>query len=410
MTTTPMRRVLPLLLMVLLASAVSVASAVARADVPKLQVFASAHYHIYTNLTQAETVPFGRHMDAVYEAYGRRFAGFPARDNGPMPLYLFRSQHEYLDFLGGLGIHADHSGGMFFVTHRLRGLATFVDRDDPGTTYRVLQHEGFHQFAWRHLGPNVPMWLNEGIAQYFEDAPLVNGRLVTGVADLNRLSRLRHAARAGRTLPLEKLFGLTEQQWSKALHTDASQSSLLYAQSWSVVYFLIHGDNGKYRPAFINYLHRLSGGTPPDAAFRAAFGTTSTRPVELAWGAFVQHMEPPPLSAATAHMEFLATALRYYDDNGWDMPANLQTLQQQLRQVRFAVRKTDDGVETILDAADNTMYAFKRTGGDAAWFKLLEPSRNDLPPRITAPGLVPEPVVTWSRLADGSLRHQIEYR
>ncbi|MEL7089807.1 MAG: hypothetical protein AAGL98_15410, partial [Planctomycetota bacterium] len=32
----------------------------------ELRVFASHHYHIHTNLSREETVPYGRHMDAVF--------------------------------------------------------------------------------------------------------------------------------------------------------------------------------------------------------------------------------------------------------------------------------------------------------------------------------------------------------
>ena len=85
-------------------------------------------------------------------------------------------------------------------------------------------------------------------------------------------------------------------------------------------------------------------------------------------------------------------------------------MDQQLAQIRFAVRKVDQGVETILDSADGSLYAFERGNGAAGQFELLEPSRDDLPPRISAPGLVPTPMVTWSRSADGDLMHQIIYR
>ena len=139
-----------------------------------LQVFASHHYHIHTNLSREETVPFGRHMDAVFAQYERRFADYTERHAGLMPLYLFRHQDEYLDFMRHHGIDATGSGGMFFVTHSIRGLATWAHGHSRSQTLRTLQHEGFHQFAWNHLGPNLPTWMNEGLAQYFEDAVILD--------------------------------------------------------------------------------------------------------------------------------------------------------------------------------------------------------------------------------------------
>ncbi|MEM9754039.1 MAG: hypothetical protein AAF916_11740, partial [Planctomycetota bacterium] len=93
-------------------------SQVAKKSTPARHIFASRHYHIHTDLTREQTVPFGRHMDAVYDAYLRRFEGFTAQRHDPMPLYLFATEAEYQSFLTDLGIRGKHSGGMFFVNHR----------------------------------------------------------------------------------------------------------------------------------------------------------------------------------------------------------------------------------------------------------------------------------------------------
>ncbi len=412
MGATPMRgaRLIPGLWCVCLLAAAALPVPQALADAPKLQVFASDHYHIHTNLTKAETVPYGRHLDAVFKEYRRRFSGFIGREAGPMPVYLFRTQAEYLDFLGSLGIKARHSGGMFFVTHRARGLATYVDEQRTSETYAVLQHEGFHQFAWTHLGPELPTWVNEGLAQYFEDAPLVNGRLIVGTTDGGRLARVRAALNTGQALPLGTLFNMSERQWGHALHHDAGHSGLVYSQAWSVVYFLIHGEDGRYRAAFNRYLREINAGRPEAVAYRAAFGTSDPSVMQRRWAAYVRGMETPALSAAAERLDFLATALSYYDRQGWPMPDDLDEFEQQLTAVKFSVRRIEQGVETVQQSDDRALYTFVRPGGDPRRFELLAPSRSDLPPRIAAPGLVPEPRVEWSRADDGTLRHTLVYR
>ena len=47
--------------------------------------------------------------------------------------------------------------------------------------WQVLAHEGFHQFLGYELGLDVPVWLNEGMAQYFETSYIAYGRLRTGL-------------------------------------------------------------------------------------------------------------------------------------------------------------------------------------------------------------------------------------
>ncbi|MEM1444518.1 MAG: DUF1570 domain-containing protein [Planctomycetota bacterium] len=378
---------------------------------PTRHIFASHHYHIHTDLTRAETVPFGRHMDAVYEAYVRRFAAFTPKRPEPMPLYLFRTEAEYHGFLLDMGIEARHSGGMFFVNHRRRGLATFIEGQSLSEVYAVLQHEGFHQFAWKYLGADLPTWVNEGLAQYFEDAPLVNGRLVVGNTDRARLARVRAALRSGETLPLGTLFALSEEAWADAVHHDESHSGLLYAQSWSAVYFLIHGEDGRYRSAFQQFLHRVNEGVPGDRAFADAFGR-NPQSLQRRWASYVEGMEAPALSAAADGLEFLAIAMTYYDQQGWPVPDDLDTFETQLRKMGFAIRRVEQGVETIVSAKDVDVFRFSinRLNADDRPFELLAPSRNDLPPRVVARGLVPEPSIEWSRQTDGSLKHAVVYR
>ncbi|MEM7577363.1 MAG: DUF1570 domain-containing protein [Planctomycetota bacterium] len=378
---------------------------------PTRQVFASKHYHIHTNLTRKETVPFGRHMDAVYAAYLRRFAAFEPKQKQPMPLYLFRTEAQYHGFLLDMGIEAQHSGGMFFVNHRGRGLATFVEGQSLDEVYGVLQHEGFHQFVWSYLGSDLPTWVNEGLAQYFEDAPLVNGRLVVGTTDRARLSRVRAALDAGETLPLGTLFGLSEEAWNDAVHHDENHSGLLYAQSWSVVYFLIHGEDGRYRAAFQNFLSRVNEGVAGERAFADAFGR-NPQAMQQRWAGYVRGMQTPALSAAADGLEFLAIAIKYYDQQGWPVPNDLATFETQLRKMGFAIRRVEQGVETTVSAKDGDVFRFRvgRLNADDRAFEMLAPSRDDLPPRVVARGLVPEPSIRWSRQTDGSLMHALVYR
>lgn len=63
-----------------------------------------------------------------------------------------------------------------------------------------------------------------------------------------------------------------------------------------------------------------------------------------------------------------------------------------------------------MDAKDPDLYRYVRHNGSAGLFRLLEPARDDLPARITAAGLRPEPTLVWSRDNDGNLVQDIEYR
>ena len=384
----------------------------------ELTVYASHHYLIHTNLTQAETVPYGRHIDSVYDRFAERFAGYREDVEAVrMPLYLFRTQEQYLGFLRSYGIAAEGSGGMFFVTHQLRGLATWADGRPRGRTLRTLQHEGFHQFAWHHLGRDLPTWVNEGLAQYFEDAVILESGMKLGLANPQRLALVRDALTSGYALPGEELLALEHHEWSHSLSTNASRSELLYAQAWSLVYYLIHGDDGRYRPAFETYLRMLGTGKAQGDAFQIAFGYgAAAAAMETRWRRYVIVQPLDPVVVAGERLRFLAAALEYKHQRNEPMPRRLGQLRHDLQARGFTLTRTTHGLHEELRAADDELFTYTRPGADgraearSSAFVLLESAARGLPPRLVAPGLDPEPMLEWSRDPEGRLVAEIRYR
>lgn len=375
-----------------------------------LTVFASRHYHIHTNLSRSETVPYGRHMDQVYAQFERRFADYSPRNTGPMPLYLFRHQSDYLKFMQRHGIAAEGTGGMFFVTHSLQGLATWTHGHRRSQTLRTLQHEGFHQFAWNHLGPNLPTWMNEGLAQYFEDAVILDHGMELGLADPDRVALVRDALKFRWSVHLDELMAMNSNQWTSTLRHDTDRSELLYAQAWSIVYYMIHGDDGRYVGSFEVYLRLLSEGHPHEHAFRSAFGYGAEPGIENRWQNFAATQRVSPVSVAVDRMKFLGSALAYKHGLNEKMPRSFSKLRQDLQGRGFKLTRHRRGSQEELDASDDDLFRYTRPGGQGSAFLLLEPAGFGLPPRLAAPGLSPEPNLVWERDGHGQLVFDIEYR
>jgi len=377
---------------------------------PALNIFRSRHYRIHTTLSRSETQPFGRHMDAVYEQYALRFRALGAPPVDPMPLYLFRTQEQYNRFLQEHDIDATHSGGMFFVTHKLQGLATWAESSNRRTTYEVLQHEGFHQFAWHTVGPRLPVWLNEGLAQYFESAVIRDDQLSLGITCSSRIDGMKDLLHAGKAMSLEELSKITSTQWSKTLNQDSDRAAALYTQAWSVTYFLIHGDDGAHQASLLEYLKSLSKGDKPESAQLMAFGSEGLASLEDSWKEFAATQRPDEVAQATERLEFLGTGLRLIAEQGEKMPADLDQLRSTLQRYGFKLRRKEMGVTRSLSAEHDDLFVYSKGEGEDHDFVLLEPDRTGLPPRITAPGLEPEPMLIWYRDADNKLVQDIVYR
>lgn len=410
-----MSRVLLLLLVLLLSLPGRVAAQPHAQDVirieptPELTVYRSRHYRIHTTLSREQVLPYSRHMDALFEQYDARFGTLVPAPVERMSLYLFENEQQYDRFLAEHDIDASHSGGMFFVTHQVKGLATWAEPGNRRRTFEVLQHEGFHQFAWHTFGPELPVWLNEGLAQYFESAVLRDGNLSLGMIRRPRIEKVRQAINTQSALPLDKLMAITGEQWSGNLREDPDHAALCYAQSWSLVFYLIHGDNGRHKPQLTDYLKRLSkGDSHADAQFMA-FGQGGMLELTHDWQRFALSQQPNDVAEAIERLEFLGTGLRLLAEQGESMPADLDTLKQTLQRNGLKVRRSEMGVTRHLSADHDELYRFTREGDEAREFVLLKPEKAGLPPRITAPGLEPEPTLIWYRDADGKLIQDIAY-
>ncbi|MEM9882997.1 MAG: DUF1570 domain-containing protein [Planctomycetota bacterium] len=376
---------------------------------PGLTAYATTHYHLHTNLSRREAVPYGRHLDAVYEQYAERFARYGDRPAGRMDVYLFRTRAQYLHFLETNDVAAHGSGGVFFVTHDLRGLATWTDGHPRRQTFRTLQHEGFHQFAWHHFGPQLPHWVNEGLAQYFEDAVPTATGLSLGLADAGRVERVRDAITRRRTLSFAAVANSGRAEWLAALRYDPDHAGLLYAQSWSLVYFLIHGEGGRHRPAFEDYLRRLAEGETDRDAFTAAFGGVRIATLETRWRAYAHAQTIDEAVAAAEELVLLGEALLLLHRRDEPLPRHLNELRQRMTALGVAVTRRVDGAATHVPA-DDELFTYRRPGGEASEYLLLEPAAAGLPPRLAAPGLSPEPTLIWQAGPDAEPRYDVTYR
>lgn len=223
----------------------------ASAQPRNLETFESRAYKIHTNLTRAEALEYGVHMDLIYKEYERRFAVLRGEGRGKQNLYLLRTREDYIRAMAAFGIRAEASGGMFFWGPAGSGLATWVEGLSRDQVYSTLQHEGFHQFAHSKLGRRLPLWVNEGLAEYFGAAIVVKRDVRLGIVDGGRVDRINAALEGNRAIGFDELLNIESEQWHQNMLSGSQKGHLQYDQSWAIVHFLIHGDraNTKTRSA-----------------------------------------------------------------------------------------------------------------------------------------------------------------
>lgn len=376
----------------------------------------SRYYAIRSDLAPELTKRYADHLDTMYDEFARRLvvrSGLRKRSPDIPNVLMFASQQDYLDTLRTqFGINGTGSGGMFFVSPRGAGLAFWVGGLPRQRVEHVIQHEGFHQFAYAFFGSEMPPWLNEGLAEFFGESVVDGGTVVIGQASPQVVGQVRKAVEEGKSIPFMDLLQMDDQRWNGNVRSGTA--ALQYMQSWSMVHFLVYGEGGKYDALFVRMLRLLNSGKKPFDAMREAFGLANeanVREFEDAWKVHARAAKPGAYVAARGRLEFLAEGLRDAWNRG-DRPKTLDDLKAAMRAARFQWTSSSHGYVLKLDAADDANFAIPddEVNNAVPAFELVaaKPSRNakarkldeehPLPPMLRTRDLRPNDVgVRWIR-------------
>jgi hypothetical protein len=233
----------------------------------ELRVVRSKHYLIHSDLDDALLFELGSRMDAMYDEYSRRMSDFDLHEERkPLDAYLFNRKSDYTTFTDSKYLH---TGGVFLAGKNQ--LAAYLE-GQRDTLRRTLQHEAFHQFAYKALGLKMPIWLNEGMAQLFEEAIWTGDGFLMNQVPPRRIRQLQSDIENNNLLSLRVLIHMSPEKWSANLSGDPSVGSTQYNQAWAIVHYMAYGDNGKNGVKLVTLLKELEKGTDPEAAFKESFG------------------------------------------------------------------------------------------------------------------------------------------
>ena len=191
------------------------------------------------------------------------------RSTTPMTVFVFANERSFAPFRDATfgpnsenitGIFLSNEGGNFIL---LRGdAASGVDR--------VVFHELTHYFV-RNTLTALPMWLNEGIAEYYSTFDADGGDVSVGRPIADHVRWLQGQP----MIPLQDLFGVDR---NSALYNESSHRGAFYAESWAMVHYLMLGKPER-RAQFSEFL-RLMTQMPFDDAYTRAFGDVTYAKLE----------------------------------------------------------------------------------------------------------------------------------
>lgn len=156
-----------------------------------------------------------------------------------------------------------HPAGIFFGA--MNQLEIAVQLDAPGSNpYAAIYHEYYHSLTMPYF-PNLPVWLAEGLAEFFGRTRAEGQLAYMGEPDPWMIEALRQ----NRLIPLDVLFKVDH---ASPYYNETNRTSIFYAESWALTHYLFLGDNGRHRPLLLAYLQALDQGATSQDAGTKAFG------------------------------------------------------------------------------------------------------------------------------------------
>ena len=254
---------------------------------------------------------YAKHLHLLYRRFQKELASElglkPIQQVLPVIILNSRESYDrYCRHTNGDTMPAQITGMYEYSRRRI------VIYHDPWSLYEVILHEGVHQLVHhfqetyepRNSHPVNSYWFQEGMGTYFEGFRRQDRRIILDpVGHRVRLPAVKEALRNDEFIPVGRLVKLsTEEFWNwfdgYPAGDEASRAKLAqlhYAESWALVYFLLNGDNGRYRRAFFDYFEKELQGSGTLENFETALSKRSKIDLPEFERAFIEYIQKLPL-------------------------------------------------------------------------------------------------------------------
>jgi Flp pilus assembly protein TadD len=219
----------------------------------------SENFFLIGNASDKEIRQVATRLEQFRDVFTRLFQNIKFTSPVPTTVIVFKSQSAYKPF------NPRNDAGYFqpgpdvnYITLTIEHLG---EENDP---FHVIFHEYVHLLV-NNMMPNMPLWFNEGLAEYYSTFYLDDERKAyLGKVISNHVLYLREQ----KMLPLKTLFAV---DYTSPYYNEGNKRGVFYAESWALVHYLIQGDKGQRLPQLNTFLNQLAAGTPVDDAFKKTF-------------------------------------------------------------------------------------------------------------------------------------------
>jgi hypothetical protein len=239
-----------------------------RASAAPFITVTSKRYILSTNADREFAKEATRHLEAFFDAFAATLGrGLGARRAKNLKAKIYRDETDFRAYVKKEVARKDSVGGFYDTADTTLYLFRRF-HEGKEVTWRTLFHECTHQILHIFFNEDpdtVQMshyWLAEAIPCYMESLTWKGKKLVVGDPNPVRVAHFERLAKGGKLRTLQDLFGRPQAQFG---------SADLYDQAHAVFWFLMHSEDGKYRPALYNFSKTVFQNRPRKGLEQKAF-------------------------------------------------------------------------------------------------------------------------------------------
>jgi tetratricopeptide (TPR) repeat protein len=224
----------------------------------------SKNFLLVGNASEKEIRQVATRLEQFREALTRLFAGAGLHSNVPTTVIVFRSDETYRPFKPLYEGMPANVAGYFQSNNDLNYITLTID-GNAARPFGTVFHEYVHLFVESNLR-GLPLFLNEGLAEYFSTFDLSDGGRKATIGKSN--DRHLKLLRTREWLPLESLLAADNKS---PIYNERQSRDLFYAQSWALAHYLILGREGQRQSDFYRFVELVAEGAPVNQSFKQTF-------------------------------------------------------------------------------------------------------------------------------------------
>lgn len=214
----------------------------------------TTNFEIYSSAPKTYVQEIGHRLEHFRQALSLLTKNDAVNSPVPTRIFIFKDDASFKPYIYLMNGKSANVSGYFLAERDNSFLAVSAETN----TEQIIYHEYMHSFLSTNL-PNIPLWLNEGLSEYYSTFKSAGNEASIGQKNIKHLDYLRQYG----LIPLDDFFAVDRHSDT---YNETSKQGTFYAQSWLLTHFLLHS-NYEVQRQFNKFISKISHSKQHDHIF-----------------------------------------------------------------------------------------------------------------------------------------------